>query len=72
LLTAVTYVGQRNRDRGAHLSAFFAVGYYAAARSAEGLALREQDCTLPALMQFGPMASEEEKQIMITGTREMT
>lgn len=47
LLTAVTYVGQRNQDRGAHLTAFFAVGYYAAARPAEGLALREQDCTLP-------------------------
>lgn len=47
LLTAVTYVGQRNRDRGAHLTAFFAIGYYAAARPAEGLALREQDCTLP-------------------------
>ncbi|GAA3459914.1 tyrosine-type recombinase/integrase [Saccharothrix longispora] len=47
LLTAVTYVGRRNRDRGAHLVAFFAVGYYAAARPAEGLALREDDCTLP-------------------------
>jgi integrase len=47
LLTAVTYVGQRNHHRGAHLTAFFAVGYYAAARPAEGLALREQDCTLP-------------------------
>jgi integrase len=48
LLTAVTYVGRRNRDRGAHLAAFFAVCYYAAARPAEGLALRERDCTLPA------------------------
>ena len=48
LLTAVTYVGRRNRDRGAHLAAFFAVGYYAAARPAEGLALRVQDCALPA------------------------
>jgi integrase len=47
LLTAVTYVGTRNRDRGAHLAAFFAVGYYAAARPAEGLGLREDDCTLP-------------------------
>lgn len=47
LLTAVTYVGRRNADRGAHLAAFFAVGYYAAARPAEGLALREDDCTLP-------------------------
>jgi len=27
LLTAVTYVGRRNQDRGAHLTAFFAVGY---------------------------------------------
>ncbi|WNV82163.1 integrase [Umezawaea sp. Da 62-37] len=47
LLTAVTYVGKRNKDRGAHLAAFFAVGYYAAARPAEGLGLREDDCTLP-------------------------
>ncbi len=47
LLTAVTYVGSRNRDRGSHLAAFFAVGYYAAARPAEGLGLREDDCTLP-------------------------
>ncbi|WP_367132632.1 tyrosine-type recombinase/integrase [Saccharothrix sp. HUAS TT1] len=47
LLTAVTYVGRRNLDRGAHLAAFFATGYYAAARPAEGLALREDDCTLP-------------------------
>ena len=48
LLTAVTYVGRRNAERGAHLAAFFAVGYYAAARPAEGLAIRVQDCTLPA------------------------
>lgn len=47
LLTAVTYVGRRNRDRGAHLYAFFATCYYSAARPAEALALREQDCTLP-------------------------
>jgi hypothetical protein len=47
LLTAVTYVGRRNKERGAHLAAFFAVGYYAAARPAEGLGLREDDCTLP-------------------------
>ena len=47
LLTAVTYVGRRNRDRGTHLYAFFATCYYAAARPAEGLALRETDCKLP-------------------------
>jgi integrase len=47
LLTAVTYVGTRNRDRGAHLHAFFATVYYAAARPAEVLALRETDCKLP-------------------------
>jgi hypothetical protein len=34
LLAAVTYVGRRNKDRGAHLAAFFAVGYYSAARPA--------------------------------------
>ncbi len=47
LLTAVTYVGRRNRDRGAHLQAFFATVYYSAARPAEVLALRETDCKLP-------------------------
>jgi integrase len=47
LLSAVTYVGQRNRDRGAHLHAFFATVYYSAARPAEVLALRETDCKLP-------------------------
>ena len=47
LLTAVTYVGHRNRDRGAHLYAFFATGYYSAARPAEVLALRDTDCKLP-------------------------
>lgn len=47
LLTAVTYVGRRNRDRGAHVHAFFATVYYSAARPAEVLALRETDCKLP-------------------------
>jgi integrase len=47
LLTAVTYVGRRNQDRGSHLHAFFATCYYAAARPAEGLGLREVDCKLP-------------------------
>jgi integrase len=47
LVTAVTYVGQRNRDRGAHLHAFFATVYYSAARPAEVLALRDTDCKLP-------------------------
>lgn len=47
LLTGVTYVGRRNRDRGAHLEAFFATLYYSAARPAEALALREGDCKLP-------------------------
>jgi integrase len=47
LLTSVTYIGQRDRDRGAHLYAFFGTMYYSAARPAEVLALREQDCKLP-------------------------
>ncbi|NGY59212.1 tyrosine-type recombinase/integrase [Lentzea sp. NEAU-D13] len=47
LLTAVSYVGRRNADRGAHLEAFFATCYYAAARPAEGLGLKLDDCTLP-------------------------
>lgn len=60
LLTAVTYVGRRNRDRGSHLAAFFAVGYYAAAQPAEGLAFREQDCTLPA-QGWGELALGESR-----------
>lgn len=60
LLTAVTYVGRRNPDRGAQLTAFFAVGYYAAARPAEGLALRERDCTLPA-QGWGELALGESR-----------
>jgi integrase len=47
LLVALTYVGERDLDRGARLVGFFAVLYYAAARPAEGLALRETDCKLP-------------------------
>ncbi len=47
LLAAVTYVGRRNKERGEHLYAFFATCYYAAARPAEGLALRKDDCYLP-------------------------
>jgi integrase len=60
LLTAVTYVGQRNQDRGTHLAAFFAVCYYAAARPAEGLAIRERDCTLPA-QGWGELALGESR-----------
>lgn len=47
LLTALTYVGRRNADRGAHLVAFFGTIYYAAARPAEVVNLRDTDCKLP-------------------------
>ena len=47
LLTAVSYVGRRNVDRGPHLVAFFATIYYSAARPAEAANLRETDCKLP-------------------------
>ncbi|MEV5412321.1 site-specific integrase [Thermopolyspora sp. NPDC052614] len=46
LLTAVTYVGKRGRGR--RLMALFACMYYAALRPAEAVALRRQDCHLPA------------------------
>jgi len=46
LLTAVTYVGKRGRGR--RLMALFACMYYAALRPAEAVALRQQDCHLPA------------------------
>jgi len=47
LFTALTYVGRRNANRGAHLVAFFASIYYSAARPAEVVNLRETDCKLP-------------------------
>ncbi|WP_327108505.1 tyrosine-type recombinase/integrase [Nonomuraea glycinis] len=46
LLTAVTYVGRRGRGR--RLMALFACMYYAALRPAEAIALRKEDCELPA------------------------
>ncbi|GII59658.1 hypothetical protein Pth03_80470 [Planotetraspora thailandica] len=46
LLTAVSYVGKRGRGR--RLMALFACMYYAALRPGEVVALREQDCKLPA------------------------
>ncbi len=47
LLTAVSYVGRRNTDRGPHLLGFFGTIYYSAARPAEVVNLRETDCKLP-------------------------
>jgi integrase len=47
LLTALTYVGRRNADRGSHLVGFFGAIYYSAARPAEVVNLRETDCKLP-------------------------
>lgn len=51
LLIAVSYVGQQRRGpiaRGQRLMAFFACLYFAALRPAEAVALRRQDCYLPA------------------------
>ncbi|MBF9135381.1 tyrosine-type recombinase/integrase [Plantactinospora sp. S1510] len=49
LLTALSYVGRRGRFwRGERLVAFFACMYFGALRPGEALALREQDCHLPA------------------------
>ena len=47
LLTAVSYVGRRNAERGAHLVGFFAAIYYSAARPAEVVNIRETDCKIP-------------------------
>ncbi|MEV0419999.1 tyrosine-type recombinase/integrase [Streptosporangium canum] len=46
LLTMVTYVGRRGRGR--RLMALFACMYYAGIRPGEAVALRKQDCRLPA------------------------
>ena len=50
LLTAVTYVGERGGAlaRGPRLMAFYACMYFAGLRPAEAVALRRQDCFLPA------------------------
>jgi hypothetical protein len=51
LLTAVTYVGYQPHgrySRGHRLMALFACMYYAALRPSEVVALRQQDCYLPA------------------------
>ncbi|WP_369233264.1 tyrosine-type recombinase/integrase [Streptomyces sp. R21] len=47
LLTAVSYVGSWDRNRGRRLVAFFAVLYYAGLRPAEAVGLRLSDCHLP-------------------------
>ncbi|MGZ4432156.1 MAG: tyrosine-type recombinase/integrase, partial [Trebonia sp.] len=51
LLLAVTYVGHQRRGpfaRGQRLMALYACMYFAALRPAEAVALRQQDCHLPA------------------------
>ena len=47
LLTALSYVGGRDRDRGRRLVAMFACMYYAALRPAEAVNLHKEDCELP-------------------------
>ncbi|MFF4732461.1 tyrosine-type recombinase/integrase [Streptomyces mirabilis] len=47
LLTAVSYVGSVNRNRGRRLVAFFGCILYAAMRPAEAVGLRLSDCHLP-------------------------
>jgi integrase len=47
LLTGLSYVGGRDRDRGRRLVAMFACMYYAALRPAEAVNLRQADCVLP-------------------------
>jgi integrase len=47
LLTALSYVGGRDRDRGRRLVAMFACMYFAALRPAEAVNLHRGDCDLP-------------------------
>ena len=47
LLIAVASIGDRIKDRGLRLVAFFACMYFAAMRPGEVAGLREQDCDLP-------------------------
>jgi integrase len=48
LLTALSYVGGRDRDRGRRLVAMFSCMYFAALRPAEAVNLHEPDCELPS------------------------
>ncbi len=48
LLIAVASIGDRIKDRGLRLVAFFACMYFAGMRPGEVAGLREQDCHLPA------------------------
>src|SRR5215469_17080441 len=47
LLTALTYVGGRDQDRGDRLVAMFAAMYCGALRPAEAVNLHKADCELP-------------------------
>nr|WP_203730518.1 tyrosine-type recombinase/integrase [Streptomyces sp. SID12501] len=47
LLTAVSYVGSWDRNRGRRLVAFYGVLYYAGLRPAEAVGMRLSDCDLP-------------------------
>jgi integrase len=47
LLTALSYVGGLDRNRGRRLVAMFACMYYAALRPAEAVNLHKSDCELP-------------------------
>src|ERR1022692_867487 len=47
LLTALSYVGGLDRNRGRRLVAMFACMYYAALRPAEAVNLHKADCELP-------------------------
>ncbi|PRX47072.1 phage integrase family protein [Prauserella shujinwangii] len=59
LLTALTYVGERDPDRGRRLVAFFATIYYAGARPGEVMGLRDTDCTLPDDGRWGELVLGE-------------
>jgi integrase len=48
LLTALTYIGGRDRDRGGRLAAMFAAMYHGALRPAEAVNLHKADCELPS------------------------
>ncbi|MFW5415470.1 tyrosine-type recombinase/integrase [Nocardiopsis sp. CNT-189] len=73
LLTAVTYVGSRDPLRGRRLVAMFGCMYYGALRTAEALALREQDCDLPesgwGMLYLAKSSPEVGKRYTGTGNR---
>ncbi len=76
LLIAVAHIGDRIKDRGLRLVAFFGCMYFAGMRPGEVAGLREHDCHLPdqgwGLLTLGVNRTEVGKKWTNTGERHET